>query len=219
MRAKERERQRLGEKGTRQDFVELDIIGRMSARPPPARPHIGLNPHISSFSTSSEWVEDDAWDSASDSESPHFNKPWNTNRQQSSAPKNIPGTVVRSSSSSSSNLASSFTHIHAPNPGSYPTKPDIPPPSKGGWTLVETSGTKDQKSSLRDLKDSDIDHDTLAASTTSQVMDELVVGDFDDPVVLHGAPVKAKESRSSVRDQVDEIVTGAASNCDSHPSF
>jgi hypothetical protein len=184
----------------------------MSARPPPARPHIGLNPHLSSFGTSSEWAEDDAWDSASDSESPHFNKSWSTPRQQSTAPKNVPGKVVRSSSSSSSNLASSFTHIHAPNPSSYPQ-------NKGGWTLVEASGDKDQKSPLRDLKDSSIDRDTLTASTTSQVVDELVVGDFDDPVVLQGPPLKARESRNSVRDEVDEIVAGASGNCDPNSAF
>lgn len=180
----------------------------MSARPPPARPHIGLNPHLPSFGTPSDWVEDDAWDSASDSESPHLNKSWKTNRQQSSTPKNVPGKVARSSSSSSSNLASSYTHIHAPNPSSYSPKPDIPPLNKGGWTLVKTSGDKDQKSPLKDLKDSDNDHDTLTASTTSEVVDELVVGDFDDSGIYHGPCLKVKESRSSVRKQVDDIVVG-----------
>lgn len=192
----------------------------MSARPPPARPHIGLNPRISSFGTSSEWVEDDAWDSASDSESPQLNKSWNAGRQQSTAPKNVPGKVARSSSSSSSNLASSYTHINAPDPSSYPPKPDLPPPTKGGgWTLVKASDDKDRKSPLRDLKDSDVDHDTLVASTTSQVTDELVVGDFDDPVVLHGQSLKAKESQSAVRDQVDEIVAGTPANRDSNPAL
>jgi len=186
----------------------------MSARPPPARPHIGLNPHLSSFGTS-EWVEDDAWDSASDSESPQLNQSWNTSRQQSTAPKNVPGTVARSSSSSSSNLASSYTHIHAPNPSSYTQKPDLPPLNKGGWTLVKASGDTPSK----DLKDSDIDHDTLAASTTSEVADELVVGDFDDPVVLHGPSLKASGSRASVRDEVDEVVTGALDNHDSNSNI
>lgn len=180
----------------------------MSARPPPARPHIGLSSHLSSFG-SSDWVEDDAWDSASDSESPHPNKSWNPNRQQSSPPKNVPGQVVRSSSSSSSNLASSYTHINPPNPSSYPPKLDIPFLNKGGWTLVKTSGDKDRKSPLKDLKDSDIDHDTLATSTISEVANELVVGDFDDPVLPHGPTLKVREPRSSVRKQVDEIVAGA----------
>lgn len=48
----------------------------------------------------------------------------------------------------------------------------------------------------------------------SEVVDELVVGDFDDPVVVHGPPLKAKESRSSVREQVDEIVAGELGNRD-----
>jgi len=212
---KEREREHIQE--VRSSIV--CHIHTMSARPPPARPHIGLNPHLSSFGTSSEWAEDDAWDSASDSESPHFNKSWNNSRLQSTPPKNVPGKVVRSSSSSSSNLASSFTHIHAPNPSSYPPKPDLPPLNKGGWTLVEASGDKDQKSPLKNLRDSDIDHDTLVASTTSQVVDELVVGDFDDPVVLQGPALKAKVSRSSVREQVDEIVAGASGNPDPDSAF
>ena len=43
----------------------------MTARPPPARPHIGLNPttKFSSYAVNNDWGEDDAWDSASDSES------------------------------------------------------------------------------------------------------------------------------------------------------
>jgi TBC1 domain family member 2 len=215
---KERERQLRSEEifeGKNRIKIEVGVSGviklntrhRMSARPPPARPHVG--PHLSSFGAS-DWVEDDAWDSASDSESPHLNKSWNPTKQQSSPPKNVPGKIARTSSSSSSNLASSYTHIHPPNPSSYPPKLDIPSPNKGGWTLVKTSGDKDQKPPPKDLKDSDIDHDTLATSTISEVADELVVGDFDDPVLLHGPSLKVKESRSSVRKQVDEIVAGAS---------
>lgn len=192
--------------------VRVDNIYRMSARPPPARPHIGLNPRLSSFGTASEWVEDDAWDSASDSESPQLNKSWNASKQQSTAPKNVPGKVARSSSSSSSNLASSYTHINAPNPSSYPPKPDLPPLNKGGWMLVKATGDKDRTSPPKDLKDSDIDHDPLVVSTASEVVDELVVGDFDDPVVLHGPSLKARESRGSVRDKVEEIVAGVFGN-------
>jgi hypothetical protein len=189
----------------------------MSARPPPTRPHIGLNPHLSSFGTSSEWVEDDAWDSASDAESPRLPKSWNANKQQSTAPKNVPGKIARSPSSSSSNLASSYTHIHAPDPSSYPPKQDIPLPNKGGWTLVKTSADNDQRPPPKDPKDSDTDNDTLATSTTSELADELVVGDFDDPVVLHGPSLKVKECSSSVRDQVDEIVMGTPRNHDITP--
>lgn len=111
-------------------------------------------------------------------------------------------------------MASSYTHIQAPNPSSYPSKPDLPPLNKGGWTLVKATGDSDQRSPPKDLKDSDIDNDTLAASTTSEVAEELVVGDFDDPAMLHGPSLKAKESRSSVRDQIDEIVTGVSGNRD-----
>jgi len=78
--------------------------------------------------------------------------------------------------------------------------------------IVKASGDKDRTSPPKDLKDSDIDHDPLAVSTASEVTDELVVGDFDDSVVLHGPSLKAKESRGSVRDKVDEVVAGAFGN-------
>ncbi|KAG9316616.1 hypothetical protein JVU11DRAFT_2670 [Chiua virens] len=41
----------------------------MAARPPPARPHIGIHPSFNA-SSNMDWAEDDVWDSASDSESP-----------------------------------------------------------------------------------------------------------------------------------------------------
>lgn len=85
--------------------------------------------------------------------------------------------------------------------------------------LVKTTGDKDQTSPPKDLKDSDIDHDPLAVSTASELVDELVVGDFDDPVVLHGPSLKAKESRGSVRDEVEEIVAGAFDNYHRNPTL
>ena len=78
--------------------------------------------------------------------------------------------------------------------------------------LVKATGDKDRTSPPKDLKDSDIDHDPLVVSTASEVVDELVVGDFDDPVVLHGPSLKARESRGSVREKVEEIVAGVFGN-------
>lgn len=43
----------------------------------------------------------------------------------------------------------------------------------------------------------------------SEVAEELVVGDFDDSVLLHEPSLKVKESQASVRKQIDEIVAGA----------
>ncbi|KAI0254043.1 rab-GTPase-TBC domain-containing protein [Lactifluus subvellereus] len=116
----------------------------MAARPPPTRPHIGLNPS-SHFSYSiTEWGEDDAWDSASDSESAsNSQSTWLRSPQPApsrpsgatSAPKPVPR---KSQNSSTSTLALSYTHVSAPSPGSYPSHTDpIPPPAKNGWTIVQ----------------------------------------------------------------------------------
>lgn len=94
----------------------------MAARPPPTRPHINLNPS-SHFSYSiTEWGEDDAWDSASDSESasnsqsvwgrslnqPGHPRPSGTTSTSTSAPKPVPA-PRKSQNSSSSTLALSYT--------------------------------------------------------------------------------------------------------------
>ncbi|KAH9047830.1 rab-GTPase-TBC domain-containing protein [Lactarius hengduanensis] len=119
----------------------------MMARPPPTRPHISLNPP-SHFSYSiTEWGDDDAWDSASDSESQsNPQATWSRSPQPTpsrpsgatSAPKPVPRT---SQNSSSSTLAFSYTHVSVPSPGSsYPSHADTivtPTTTKNGWTIVQ----------------------------------------------------------------------------------
>ena len=89
---------------------------------PPPRPFLGVR--SPNFSVSSQdWVvatDDDPWDSASDNErSPSKGIPINRHTSGLRSPK-------RKDSSSSSNLALSYTHITAPSPGSYPGKaPDM----------------------------------------------------------------------------------------------
>ncbi|KAN0111322.1 RabGAP/TBC [Russula decolorans] len=134
----------------------------MTARPPPTRPHINLNPS-SHFSYSiTEWGEDDAWDSTSDSESASntqsvWGRPLNqpghprpsgvtstSTSTSTSAPKPVP-VPRKSQNSSSSTLAFSYTHVSAPSPtGSspYPSHADSIPPTtmKNGWTIVQKAG-------------------------------------------------------------------------------
>ena len=101
---------------------------------PPPRPFLGVrSPNFSA--SSQDWVvptDDDPWDSASDEERlPSKGIPINRHTSGLRSPK-------RKNSSSSSNLALSYTHITAPSPGSYPGKaPDIA--RAGGNNL--TSGT------------------------------------------------------------------------------
>lgn len=111
----------------------------MTARPPPARPHIGLNPSNHFARVNADWAEDDAWDSASDNENPRqsvISNPWVRSTAVSRSSSNRPD------NSSSSTLGSSFTHLNAPNPGSYPpqvSRSDDRPSSKDGWMIVNKS--------------------------------------------------------------------------------
>jgi hypothetical protein len=134
----------------------------MAARPPPTRPHINLNPSSHFSYSTTEWGEDDAWDSTSDSESASntpsvWGRPLNqpghprpsgvtstSTSTSTSAPKPVP-VPRKSQNNSSSTLAFSYTHVSAPSPtGSSPYPPhadSIPPTTmKNGWTIVQKAG-------------------------------------------------------------------------------
>jgi hypothetical protein len=132
----------------------------MAARPPPTRPHINLNPSSHFSYSNTEWGEDDAWDSTSDSESAsNTQSAWSRTHNQpghprpsgvtststsTSGPKPVP-VPRKSQNSSSSTLAFSYTHVSAPSPtGSspYPSHTDSIPPTttKNGWTIVQKAG-------------------------------------------------------------------------------
>lgn len=179
----------------------------MSARPPPARPHIGLNP-VNRFTSYSftDWVDDDAWDSGSDSESPTKN-PWK--RQASASGSTPPRPVPRTAqnNSSSSTLASSYTHIHAPNPGSYNQKSEVQPP-KNGWTMVNRQSAERRNSEAHHDRES-----IREESADVEVESDMVVGEMDPDVPDHSvtAPVtsgKVKADKSSIRRDIDNIMNG-----------
>lgn len=173
----------------------------MAARPPPARPHIGLNPQnkFSSYSIN-DWGEDDAWDSASDSESaskPDWKRSSNARASSStSAPKPVPRPTLNHSSST---LASSYTHVQAP--GSYPPKGEHP--GKNGWTIVRKSTDR------RSLESRDsVPHGPGAGY--DEVDADLVIGDLepevDDRSGLQSA--KPRYDQGVLRDDAEEIVNG-----------
>ncbi|KAA1476071.1 RabGAP/TBC [Dentipellis sp. KUC8613] len=175
----------------------------MAARPPPTRPHIGLNPssHFS-YTPSDQWGEDDAWDSASDSESPSANSPWSRSPSAShtrpAATLSTPKPVPRASrNSSSSTLAFSYTHVTAPS--SYPPKGEPPHPSKNGWTLVQKSEQG------RPSVDEHQHAGERESSADVEVDGHMVIGDMDPDV--HDEPVSSKpKHRNTVKPDALEIM-------------
>lgn len=176
----------------------------MAARPPPARPHIGIHPSFNAKSNT-DWAEDDVWDSASDSESPRHSTiahAWryssNTqSKRQPSLPKPVPKPPTNSSSST---LAQSYTHLNPPSPSSYPPKSESgqPPSAKGGWTMVMKSS----------VSQSSMDGTTSNLHRDADVDGDMVVGDLDPEVVESGTADKIRQERGSVKPDVENIMNG-----------
>ncbi|KAG5734461.1 GTPase-activating protein gyp1 [Termitomyces sp. T112] len=155
----------------------------MAARPPPARPHIGINPS-SHFNPRgiSEWGEDDAWDSGSDSESPRqssLTKSWNHTR---TSPKPVP---KANNNSSSPTLAFSYTH--------------------GGWTIVKTSNGRAPDNGDASGEDS---FEQLEGHGDADVEGDMILGDLetDLPQKQNQVSTKAKRGQGIVREDVDDVV-------------
>lgn len=181
----------------------------MAARPPPARPHIGIHPSFNA-SSNMDWAEDDVWDSASDSESPRhstlahswrYSSNTQPKRQPSSvtAPKPVPKAPTNSSSST---LAQSYTHLNPPSPSSYPmSESGRPASAKGGWTMVRKSSISQSSIDGTASKSSDIHRD-------ADVDGDMVVGDFDPDIVEPGTANKIRHERGSVKSDAEEIMNG-----------
>ncbi|OAX37409.1 RabGAP/TBC [Rhizopogon vinicolor AM-OR11-026] len=174
----------------------------MAAKPPPARPHIGLH---SSFNTraNADWGEDDVWDSGSDSESPRQStiswrstaSPFRHQPSPVTAPKPVPRA---SSNSSSSNLSFSYTHLNAPS--SYPSHSDTNLPAKGGWTMVRKSST------LQDTPGGKISKE-IDPSGDADVDSDVVVGDFEHEMEqTTSAGTKTKPDQGSIKPDAIELV-------------
>ncbi|KAG1776974.1 rab-GTPase-TBC domain-containing protein [Suillus placidus] len=175
----------------------------MAAKPPPARPHIGLHSSFNARSNA-DWGEDDVWDSGSDSESPRqstISNSWRLPPRRQSSPITAPKPVPRASSnSSSSNVSFSYTHLSAPSPGSYPSNADTAQPAKGGWTMVRKSGTSQDALGAKLPKDVDLNGDV-------DVDSDMVVGDFEPEMEqAAGADTKAKPDRGSVKSDAIELM-------------
>jgi len=187
---------------------------------PPPRPFVGIR--SPNFSVSSQdWVgaaDDDPWDSASDNErSPSKAIP--INRHTSGL-----RSLKRRDSSSSSNLALSYTHVAAPSPGSYPGKvPDSARASGNNHNngmsaaVVGTSpgaGSKGGGSNGRDgtswmivsspRRDRSEKDDETMEDTFDATIDEL-----DEP------PLSAKRlqaGKEAIKYDVDDLVNGTGNS-------
>ena len=180
---------------------------------PPPRPFLGVR--SPNFSVSSQdWVvaaDDDPWDSASDNErSPSKGIPINRHTSGLRSPK-------RKDSSSSSNLALSYTHVTAPNPGSYPGKgPDMS--CAGGNDL--TSGTSKTAIGSSLGAGSNGEGSKGKGGTSWMIVssprpdesgrdDEVMEDTFDDELV--DPPLSAKrlqEGKEAIKYDVDDLVNG-----------
>ncbi|KAK7005774.1 rab-GTPase-TBC domain-containing protein, partial [Favolaschia claudopus] len=161
----------------------------MSVRPPPARPHIALNP--STYSSRSDWIEDDAWDSASDEDDPP--KPESSTASSSRVP--VPTRPTQHSSTST--LAFSYTHVSAPNPSSYPPREN---PPQNGWTIVKTktvSSTQPEESRDEPPVDADVEGDMILGDLEPDQMEPMTI--------LPPAP-KGGSDQGIIREDVNEIV-------------
>jgi len=177
-------------------------------RPPPARPHVGIHPpsHFSSYSAA-DWGEDDAWDSASDSESPIATSAARSSSSAVSVPRRP--TANRSNST----LAFSYTHLNAPSPSSYPPRPEQASPprtqqSEGrtGWTIVRT------EQELRKSQEN-LEHEKAPADPETKEKDngdvdvegDMIVGELESDL----APARPRSGKETIRPDVDELVKGA----------
>ncbi|KAJ8487568.1 hypothetical protein ONZ45_g14292 [Pleurotus djamor] len=189
----------------------------MAARPPPARPHIGINPQhsFSGANSTNEWAEDDAWDSTSDSESPRQST-YSYNRGQGSTPKPVPRPAHNTSSST---LAFSYTHISPPNASSYPPRNGLPeeakesslPDAKSGWTIIRTSHDRNnEKTAVDEVPPRKDDADPRG---DGDIEGDLILGDLDADSVPDLAAVevlhnKSRLNKGSMRSDIEEIFRG-----------
>jgi hypothetical protein len=186
----------------------------MKARSPPARPHIGIH-HSSKFGApAADWGEDDAWDSASDSESPRqssISRSWNRPAQSTSTTE--PRPVPRPANNlSSSTLAFSYTHVTAPNPSSYPPREGTLLAPKSGWTLIKKAEEEKRVDPADSVEsgsyvadegpsDADVEGDMIIADMESEV------GSLDQ-TTTSTLKSRSKSKENTVREDVDDIVHG-----------
>jgi hypothetical protein len=192
-------------------------IGAMSApSAPPPRPFVGIR--SPNFSVSSQdWVgaaDDDPWDSTSDNEGVS-SKAIPINRHTSGL-----RSLKRKDSSSSSNLALSYTHVIAPSPGSYPGKaPDtarVRGNNSNNSTNANLTDTSPESRSKEDGSNGRNAASWMIVSSPRQGGsgrdDEIIENAFDTTTdELDEPPLGARrlqEGKEAIKYDVDDLVNG-----------
>jgi hypothetical protein len=134
------------------------------------------------------------------------------------APKAVPSRTA--SNSSSSTLAFSYTHLQAPNPGSYPPKGEVGDPNspKNGWTIVRTVRDRNNNEILLN-KESGVRDPVLEPDLNTgdiEVEGDMILGDLEPEMTSDAQmpvlPVHSQAAYSfgadSIRTDIDEIVAG-----------
>ncbi|KAF8497654.1 rab-GTPase-TBC domain-containing protein [Gautieria morchelliformis] len=178
---------------------------KASPRPPPTRPHVGINTpsHFPSYS-SADWGEDDAWDSASDHDSPVNT----TSAQRSSSAVSVPRRP--NADRSNSTLSFSYTHLTAPSPSSYPSSQPISnsPPShssdsKAGWTIVRTEQeVRKSRDAAVDKAQGDTEVKQKSVGGDVDVEGDMIVGELEQDQEL----LRPRCGKESIRSDAGELV-------------
>lgn len=163
---------------------------KASSRPPPPRPQAALNVSSNFSGYGFDWGEDDAWDSASDSESAIP-----PSRSTAVAVPKRPN-----ANNSSSALSLSYTHISAPSPSSYPPRGESlgvlskEAESKAGWTIVTRSSENRSKDSTLPIKNGPKTINSSTKIDDKDIDDDMVVGDLEQEPKLVAHPVNVVKS-------------------------
>lgn len=171
------------------------------ARPPPTRPHIGINtPTRFSSYASVEWAEDDAWDSASDSESSSQRPPVGTSPNSRTKVITESSTAARpvprpKRSPSQSSLTFSYTHVNAPSPSSYSPKPENLHSHKQSWTIVSKPAEHGLQMTKEETIGEEFDLEDVDAADT-------------DTEISATRLSKERNGSETVRSDADEVVQG-----------
>ncbi|EJD03108.1 RabGAP/TBC [Fomitiporia mediterranea MF3/22] len=175
-------------------------------RPPPARPHIGIStPSRFSSYASVEWAEEDAWDSASDSESSVPKPPSGKSAigkislESTTTAKPIP---KPKKSPSASSLTFSYTNVNAPSPSSYSPRSDNLHSNKQSWTIVNRT----TENGVQPTKEGVLSNNTLGRTSEEFDIEDIDVAETDADVRV------SKNGLQFVKDDAQEIVQDPLSN-------
>lgn len=186
-----------------------------AARPPPARPHIGIRPTTTQFSSYSivDWGEDDAWDSGSDEERSTTAVSSGSSRNaksSASTSKTTPARVVPRPSSNTSpvSLSSSYTHVNAPNPSSYPPVSNLSDEvtkgkDRAGWTVIRKNRDSEE-GRARTIAEDDLESEMIVGEMDTESLHDRQA----DTLEGSATPSLKVKPIPKIRPEVQKIMNG-----------